>query len=197
MSGDKTDWLMEVKRQMSDSAQVKKRIAEQLSEEIASIALLIVDCFRSGGKIILFGNGGSAADAQHIAGEFVGRLRLERKALPAIALSANTSILTAVGNDYGFDRIFARQMAAWAKPGDVVIGISTSGESENILKGIRKAKELKARTVGLTGKDGGQLAQVADMAVVVPSPDTRRIQEGHIAIGHVICDIVERILFVC
>jgi D-sedoheptulose 7-phosphate isomerase len=195
MSGDTKDWAIEVKRQMLDSAEVKRHIAGQLSEEIASTALLIVDCFRSGGKLILFGNGGSAADAQHLAGEFVGRLRLERKALPAIALSTNTSIVTAVGNDYGFDTIFARQIEAWAEAGDVVVGISTSGESENVLKGIKKAKEAKAKTVGFTGKNGGQLAQIADIAIVVPSSDTRRIQESHIAIGHVMCDIVERVLF--
>ena len=188
-------WTTKIKRQLLDSAEVKRCIAEELSDKIVSAAFLIVDCFKSGGKLLLFGNGGSAADAQHLAAEFVGRFKLERGALPAIALSTNSSIITALGNDYGFDVVFARQVEAWAGSEDIVIGISTSGKSENVLAGIRKAKETKSKTIGFAGGDGGALAHLADIAIVVPSSDTARIQEGHIAIGHALCDVVESMLF--
>jgi D-sedoheptulose 7-phosphate isomerase len=195
MSKDTSVWAMRIKRQVLESARVQRQVAEELSDEIASVAFLISDCLRSGGKLIVFGNGGSAADAQHIACEFVGRFKLERAALPAIALSTNSSVITALGNDYGFKDVFARQVEAWAKTGDVVMGISTSGNSENVLEGIRRAKAMNANTIGLTGGDGGQLARIADAAIVIPSCDTPRIQEAHITIAHVICYAVERMLF--
>ncbi len=191
----KSYWIETIKQHLLDSAEIKRLIAENISDKILSSAFLIADCIGSGGKVIFFGNGGSAADAQHLSAEFVGRFKLERNALPAIALNTNTSIITAVGNDYGFDEIFSRQIDAWAKTGDVVIGISTSGESENILKGIEKAKSMNAKTIGFTGKGGGRLAKMVDIAIIVPSSDTPRIQEGHITIGHIICDLVEKMLF--
>jgi D-sedoheptulose 7-phosphate isomerase len=184
-----------IKQQLLESAEVKRLVAENLTEKIAQAAQMIIDSYRNGGKLILFGNGGSAADAQHLAGEMVGRFLKERAALPAIALNTNTSILTALGNDYDFDVIFARQLEAWAKKGDVVIGISTSGNSQNVLKGIEKARSLNAQTIGLTGRGGGQLAKIVHLALIVPSDDTPRIQEAHITIGHILCDIVERALF--
>lgn len=185
----------EIRHHLYSSAEVKKDIAEALSEKIAEAALLIIDCFKAGGKVILFGNGGSAGDAQHLAGKLVGRFRMERDALPAIALTTNTSIMTALGNDYGYNTVFARQVEAWAKAGDVIIGISTSGNSANVLAGVEKAKRLSACTVALTGGSGGRLAQMVDLALIVPSSDTPRIQEGHITIGHIICQIVEEALF--
>lgn len=188
--------LERIKRQLYESSDIKKLIAESLSDKIAEAAMLIVDCIKSGGKVIFFGNGGSAADAQHLAGELVGRFKLERRAFPALALNTNTSIITAVSNDYGYDAVFARQIEAFGKPGDVVVGISTSGNSRNVIEGIRKAKELDARVIGLIGGDGGKMKDMLDVSINVPSSDTPRIQEGHIAIGHVICDIVESSLIV-
>jgi D-sedoheptulose 7-phosphate isomerase len=154
---------------------------------------MIVECYQQyyTGKVVLFGNGGSAADAQHIAAEMVGRFKVERGALPAIALTTDTSIITAVGNDYGFDCIFERQVEAFVDPGNVVIGISTSGNSANVIKGIEKAAYIGAHTIGLTGGDGGALAEIVDVALIVPSHDTPIIQEAHIIIGHIICDLVE------
>jgi D-sedoheptulose 7-phosphate isomerase len=137
------------------------------------------------------GNGGSAADCQHLAAEFVGRFKLERKGYPAIALTTDTSILTAVGNDYSFDSIFSRQIEALGKEGDLVVGISTSGNSKNIIRGVEKAKELGLYTVGLLGKDGGALKDLVDLPLVVPIDNTARIQECHILIGHIVCEIVE------
>ncbi len=192
---DNLYWIENIRQNLFDSAETKRLIAENIADKILSSAFLIADCLSSGGKLILFGNGGSAADAQHLAAEFVGRFKLERNALPAMALNTNVSVVTALGNDYGFDEIFARQIDAWARPGDVVMGISTSGESENILRGIEKANSMYAKTIGLTGKDGGRLAKMVDIAIIVPSFDTPRIQEGHIAIGHIICSIVENMLF--
>lgn len=184
-----------IKQQLLESAAVKQRVAETLTEQIAEAARMIIESYRNDGKLILFGNGGSAADAQHLAAELVGRFKMERAALPAIALSVNTSIVTALGNDYDYDIIFARQIEAWVKSGDIVIGLSTSGNSSNVISGIEKANSLDAKTIGLTGRDGGQLAKIVDLALIVPSADTPRIQEAHITIGHVICDIIERTLF--
>jgi len=184
-----------IKQELLESANVKRLVAENLTEKIAQAAQMIIDSYRNGGRLILFGNGGSAADAQHLAGEMVGRFLKERAALPAIALSSNASILTALGNDYDFDVIFARQLEAWGKKGDVVIGISTSGNSKNVILGIEKAKHLGAQTIGLTGRGGGQLAKTVHLALIVPSDDTPRIQEAHITIGHILCNIVEQTLF--
>ena len=183
--------LDRIKQQLCESAQIKRLMAETLSNTIARAAAVITDCIRSGGKVILFGNGGSAADAQHLAGELVGRFRLERAAFPAMALTTDTSIITAVANDYGYDTIFARQVEAHARRADVVVGISTSGNSANVVAGLEKAKQVGAKTIGLVGGNGGKVAEIADIVLVVPSSDTPRIQEGHITIGHIICDIVE------
>jgi D-sedoheptulose 7-phosphate isomerase len=159
---------------------------------IAAVAELIVKAMQQGQKVLLFGNGGSAADAQHIAAEFVGRFAMERAALPVSALSVNTSCLTAIGNDYGFDRVFSRQIEAFGKPGDVALGISTSGNSPNVLLGLAKAKEIGLTTVALTGDSGGQMKNDADYCICVPSSETPRIQECHILIGHAIAELVEK-----
>ena len=146
---------------------------------------------QSEGKLLFFGNGGGAADAQHLAAEFVGRFVLERAGLAAISLATDSSILTAVGNDYGFDRVFARQVQALGRPGDVVVAISTSGNSANVLEAVKEAKKRGLNVIGLTGKDGGGLAREARVAITVDSASTARIQECHIAIGHIFCELVE------
>ncbi len=178
-----------------ESARVKQELAESHAGRLAGVAELLVACFRAGGKVLLFGNGGSAADAQHLAAEWTGRLGRERPALPAIALTANTSELTCLGNDYGFDRIFARLVEAHGREGDVAIAISTSGNSPNVLEGVRIARERGLRTVALTGRGGGALADRVEVALVVPSSDTQRIQEAHIALGHALCELVDEALF--
>ncbi len=157
--------------------------------------MLISDCLKSGGKLLLFGNGGSAADAQHLAAEFVGRFRAERRALPAIALTTDASILTAVGNDYGFDQIFSRQIQALGEANDVAIGISTSGNSPNVIAGMQEASKQKLKTIGLAGNDGGAVAKAADVRIVISSANTARIQECHITIGHILCELVEKDFF--
>lgn len=162
---------------------------------IAEMGILISDALNRGHKLLVMGNGGSAADSQHFVAEIVGRFKMERRALPAIALSTDTSILTAIGNDYGFDYVFSRQVEALAAPGDIVIGISTSGNSPNVLKALNEAKARGCRTIGLLGKDGGSIKAACDLAVVVPSTDTPRIQEGHVTIIHIVCDLVEKALF--
>lgn len=158
---------------------------------IDAAAELICDALANGSKLLLFGNGGSASDAAHIAAEFIGRFQSERRALPAIALSTNLAALTAIGNDYGFDWVFSRQLEALARPGDVAVGISTSGMSANVLEGVRAARRLGVATIGLTGADGGDLAAVVDLCLRVPSESTARTQEGHILLGHTLCEIVE------
>lgn len=184
-----------IKSQLTDSANLKLKIAEELADQIAKVAELIINSYQKGGKLILFGNGGSAADAQHIAGELVGRFKMERHPLPAIALHTDTSALTAIGNDYGFENVFARQLEAWGKPNDVALGISTSGNSKNVVNAIKRGNELGLKTIGLSGGNGGNLAKIAQHYIIVPSYETPRIQEAHITIGHIICDIVERTLF--
>ena len=167
----------------------------ELSPAIEAAVSLLVAAFTAGNKLLVCGNGGSAADAQHFAAEMVGRFKLERRALPAIALSTDSSILTAVGNDYGFDSIFSRQVEAHAVAGDVLVGISTSGNSPNVQSALLAAAGRGCRTVALLGRDGGSLKSAAELALVVPSFDTPRIQEGHIAIIHIVCDLVEKRLF--
>lgn len=154
----------------------------------------IIAALKKGGKVVFFGNGGSAADAMHLAGELVGHLKLERPAIPAIALTANTSIITAIANDDGYETVFSRQVEALVNKNDVVIAISTSGNSPNVIRAVTAAKAKGARTIGLTGGSGGKLAGVVDLALVVPSNDTQRIQEAHITIGHIICELVERMM---
>jgi D-sedoheptulose 7-phosphate isomerase len=175
--------------------EVLEALERELGPKMILVAELLVDTFRNGNKLLVMGNGGSAADAQHLAGEIVGRFKLERRGLPAIALSTDTSILTAVANDYGFDAIFSRQVEALAREGDAVIGISTSGSSSNVLSALRLAREMGCRTVGLLGKDGGSIREMVDLDLTVPGHDTPRIQEGHITIIHILCELVEEALF--
>jgi D-sedoheptulose 7-phosphate isomerase len=155
-------------------------------------ANLISDSLQRGGKLLLFGNGGSASDAAHIAAEFVGRFQRDRRALPAISLSDNLSTLTAIANDFGFEHVFARQLRGLGAAGDVAIAISTSGASANVLAGVEAARELGVATIGLTGGDGGALADAVDLCLRVPADNTARIQEGHILIAHVLCELTER-----
>ena len=181
-----------IAQRLEESARIKKSIAEGKIGEIESMVNFILTAYKAGGKVVLFGNGGSAADAQHIAGELVGRFMLKRQAFPAIALTTNTSTLTAVANDCGYETVFSRQVEALVSEKDVVIGISTSGDSPNVLEAIKLAKRKGAKTIGLTGGDGGKLAAVADLVLTVPSDSPPRIQEAHITIGHIVCELVER-----
>lgn len=166
-----------------------------MTEKIAAVAKVCSTAIKAGNRIYLMGNGGSAADSQHIAAEFVGRFQIERQPLPALAFTTDTSLLTAVGNDYGFDEIFARQVRAFVEPGDVVIGSSTSGNSANILKAMACSTERGGVTVAFTGQGGGKLAACCDYCLAVPSPITARVQEAHILIGHIICQYVDEVLY--
>jgi D-sedoheptulose 7-phosphate isomerase len=177
-----------------DSAAVKLRFAEQYVARIEVVARRMANVLRQGGKLLFFGNGGSAADAQHLAAEFVNRFLRDRDALAAMALTTDSSALTSIGNDLGFDQVFARQVQALARPGDVVVAISTSGNSPNVLRGVEAARRLGCATVGLTGGSGGLLATVADEAFIVPSTEIPRIQETHITLGHALCAAVDEIL---
>jgi D-sedoheptulose 7-phosphate isomerase len=168
------------------------KLLPALSGLVKKASDAIIQAFNKKNKVLLCGNGGSAADSQHIAAEFVGRFKLERRGLPAIALSTDTSILTAIGNDYSIDRIFSRQIEALAQPGDIVIGLSTSGKSPNVVEAIKKATESGCLCIGFLGGSGGTLKDIVDIPLVIPSNDTPRIQECHILLGHIICDIVER-----
>ncbi len=183
--------MQRVKNFLNDSADLKYQVAETLSEKILEAALLIKESVAGGGKLLLMGNGGSAADAQHIAAELVGRFKKERPAIPAIALTVDTSILTALGNDYGFETIFSRQIEAIAQKGDVLLAFSTSGNSENVIRALKRANDMEVHTIALLGKEGGVAKDHVRLAIVVPSDDTARIQEVHITIGHIICEIVE------
>jgi D-sedoheptulose 7-phosphate isomerase len=182
---------------VSESIAVKQAILDdpQMLNSISVGAEIILAALRDGRRVFLIGNGGSAADAQHIAAEFVGRYRRERRALPVMALTVNTSALTAVGNDYGFETVFTRQIEAYARPGDVLIAISTSGNSRNILRALLLASALRLKTIALTGKSGGKLKDSCDLCLRVPSEDIPRIQECHILIGHIFSEIVESELF--
>ena len=187
--------LNHVAASLKEGAELRLKVGEDCGPAIVSAAVLIEECLRSGGKLLFCGNGGSASDAQHLVAEFVGRFVLERRALPAIALTANTSILTAIGNDYSYEVVFSRQVEALGRPGDVVVGISTSGNSPNVIAAMKKATELGMKTIGLAGKDGGALAKCVDISLVVPAKITARIQECHITIGHILCELVENSLF--
>jgi D-sedoheptulose 7-phosphate isomerase len=183
--------LQEVLNSFRTGTDLRNQVAHDCGEKIIDAATLITQCLRSGGKLLFFGNGGSAADAQHLAAEFVGRFQIERHPLPAIALTTDSSILTAVGNDYGFDQIFARQVQALGRPGDVAIGISTSGNSPNVTSAIKQAAQRNLKTIGLAGKDGGSLANGVDVSIIVASSNVARVQECHITIGHILCELVE------
>lgn len=180
-----------IKEFLYESARVKQAVADTLADKILEAIQLARTSLDKGGKLLLMGNGGSAGDAQHIAAEFIGRYKKERRPVAAIALTVDSSILTCVGNDYGFDSVFSRQVEGLAKKEDLVIGISTSGNSENVIRGIDKAREIGAQTIGLLGNEGGELKDRVDLAIVVPSSDTARIQEAHITIGHIICEILD------
>jgi D-sedoheptulose 7-phosphate isomerase len=163
-----------------------------LTDAVATSAQICIDCLRNGGKILIFGNGGSAADAQHIAAEIVGRYKTNRKGKFAIALTTDTSILTAIGNDFGFESLFERQVEALANKGDVVIGISTSGKSENVIRAIKMSSKLNCSSIGFSGNDGGEMNKICNINLVAPSDDTPRIQEMHIIIGHTICHLIDQ-----
>jgi len=191
----KQDIINRITSQRDESAAVKRRILETCLDEVVRAAEMLVATYRQGHKVLLCGNGGSAADAQHLAAELVAKLTRERRALPALALSANTSLLTSIPNDSSFEQVFARQVEGLGQPGDTLIALSTSGRSANVNAAVRAARERGLHTIALTGRGGGELAPLAELSVVVPADNTQRIQEGHITIGHILCDIVEAALF--
>lgn len=172
--------------------QTIEAVSRDLSEGIAHCSTLLTDALKRGKKLLIMGNGGSAADAQHLAAEFIGRFMRDRKALPAIALTTDTSILTAIGNDFGFDEVFKKQVEALAAPGDVVLGISTSGKSNNVFYGLTKANEIGCTTIGLLGRQGGNISGIVDVSLIVPAQETPFIQEAHVTILHLLCDLVEQ-----
>lgn len=184
-----------IQAELKESIQTKTLVIKNLVPQIEEAARMMIGALKSGHKILFFGNGGSAADAQHLAAELIGRYRKDRRSLPALALTTDTSILTAISNDYGFEVVFARQIEGLAEKGDVAFGISTSGNSRNVIEGLIKAKEKGCSTIGLLGCDGGKIAEVADLSLVVPSQITPRIQECHITIGHILCQLIETELF--
>lgn len=192
-----SDFEQRVGESIRASIAVKELLLQdtEIVSIVAKVSDLLIDAFRAGNKVLLFGNGGSAADAQHIAAEFVGRFAFDRPALPALALSVNTSCVTAIGNDYGFDLVFSRQIEALARSGDVAIGISTSGRSPNVLQAMATAKKMGLHTVGLTGSTGSKLADAVDHCICAPSNETPRIQECHILVGHIISELVEQTIF--
>ena len=179
---------------LSESLTVKKHAVRNNLESIQTAAQRVADCMAAGYKVLIFGNGGSAADAQHIAAEFVNRFMIERPPMAAVALTTDTSILTSIGNDYHFEDIFSKQVQALGKKGDIAWGISTSGNSSNVLKGLQAAKEMNLYTIGLGGRGGKMVSQV-DLALTVPSDTTARIQETHLTIAHILCELVERMLY--
>jgi D-sedoheptulose 7-phosphate isomerase len=183
-----------IKDTLLESIKVKEDLLHQGIGKILEITQLIIEALKKNGKVILFGNGGSASDSQHIAAELIGRFKKDRVALAALALTTNTSILTSLANDYGYDVVFAKQIEALGQKNDVAVGISTSGRAKNVLAGIKQAKKMGIKTVALTGGEGGELVKLADVSLMVPSLVTARIQEAHITIGHIICEIVEQTL---
>jgi D-sedoheptulose 7-phosphate isomerase len=185
----------EIKNMIEENININKMISDELSKKIEESINLIVKSLKNNKKMLLAGNGGSTSQASHVAAEFIGRFKLERKSLPCIALTTDTSILTSIGNDYGFDKIFERQVEGLGNQGDILITISTSGNSENLIKAVKKAKELNMKTISLLGKDGGKTKGLCDIELIVPSNNTPRIQESHIMILHIICELVEKELF--
>jgi D-sedoheptulose 7-phosphate isomerase len=183
----------EIRRQLEESARVKQSFSGELIGRIAQFAEKSAAALRGGGKLVFFGNGGSAADALHLAAELVVRLRTERRGLAALALSSNPSVLTAAGNDYGFERIFSRQIESLVAEQDVLVALTTSGESPNVLRGVEAGRTRGAYLVGFTGDTGGQLASKVDLLLNVPSRDAQRIQECHITIGHIACSLIEQL----
>jgi D-sedoheptulose 7-phosphate isomerase len=182
-------------REFKESAAVKQKFVNENIETIIEVSNVLAETFSNGGKLLLFGNGGSACDASHIAAEFVNRFKKERPAFPALALNTDMAILTSIANDYNYVNVFERQLKAFAQEGDIVIAISTSGNSPNIVKAVEAAKRKKIRTIAFTGEKGDKLAEKCDYVFAVPSNNTPRIQETHITLGHVLCQMVEEILF--
>ncbi|MBI4981668.1 MAG: D-sedoheptulose 7-phosphate isomerase [Candidatus Omnitrophica bacterium] len=181
-----------IKDILLESIQIKEQLLRTSISQIKEIADLLIDSLKKGGKVILFGNGGSASDAQHIAAEFIGRFKKDRSALAAISLTVNTSVLTSLANDYGYEVVFSKQIEALGKKNDIAIGISTSGKAKNVNLGLRQAKKMGLKTIVFTGCDGGEAAKLADLAFIVPSSVTARIQEAHIIVGHIVCELVEQ-----
>ena len=193
----RSDPLELVKEHLEESSRIKQRVAQECSREIVKASTTVAEAFRNGGKLLLCGNGGSAADCQHIAAELVSVLDRQRvrTALPAIALTTDTSFLTASANDFGFQDVFARQVEALGRPGDALIGISTSGTSANVIAALQKARGIGLRTIIFTGRSGGSMKDLGDVVIRVPSDSTQYIQECHIAVGHIICELVEIEMF--
>jgi D-sedoheptulose 7-phosphate isomerase len=185
-----------VRRRIGESLAAKQALLEgEMPDRVAVLAQVVARVIRSGGKVLLFGNGGSAADATHLAAEFVGRFRLDRPALPALSLTDNVASLSAIGNDYDFEEVFARQIAGLGRPGDIAIGISTSGTSANVVAGLSVARQLDMHTAALTGSSGGSVSGEADLCLRMPSDDTARVQECYMLVGHTVCELVEQELF--
>lgn len=180
-----------IQKEMLAHKQTFEQTMINLQSHIYTACIIVTEALKNGNKILLCGNGGSAADAQHIAAELSGRYKVERRGLPGLALTTDTSVLTAIGNDYGFDRIYERQVEALAKKGDVLIGISTSGHSKNVLRALSLARNMGCKTIGLSGRDGGVMSEFCDVNIIVPSDETPRIQEMHILIGHTICQAID------
>ena len=176
---------------LRETAKLHAELPKEQLAHIAEAAELMVAALKTGRKIIWFGNGGSATQSQHMAGEFVGRFQRERRSLPSISLTENMASVTAIGNDYAFEQIFSRQLEGLAQPGDIVVGLSTSGNSPNVLEGLKTARALRLVTIGLTGRSGGQMAKLCDVCLSVPSAVTARIQEVHLTVGHILCGLVE------
>ncbi len=185
----------EIESSLNESISIKAELLSNSVESVIQIANILIEAFKQGHSLYLMGNGGSAADAQHISGELVGRFKKNRKALPALAFTTDTSVLTAIANDFGYDQCFERQVDAFVKDGDVVIGLSTSGNSSSIINATLLAKKRGAKTIAFTGKGGGKLKDDVDVCLEIPSTDTARIQECHITIGHILCSIIEKGLF--
>ncbi len=184
-----------IENELRENILTKEKVLAECVETIARMGGMLAEALAQKHKLLFCGNGGSAADAQHIAAELVGRFMQEREALPAIALTTDSSILTCVGNDYGYDKVFSRQVEALGQPGDVLVGISTTGNSPNVLLAVEAAKAKGMRTAALTGKGGGKLAKAADLSLIVPSSNTQRVQETHIMVGHILCSLIESALF--
>jgi len=185
-------YAREIEDRLTESIRTKERVRAHLIPVMEQATRLMIEGLEAGNKIFFFGNGGSAADSQHLAAELVGKMFIEgRRALPAIALTTDSSNLTALGNDFGFETVFSRQIEALGKPGDVAVGITTSGQSPNVLTAVKTARKMGLKTIGFIGKDGGKLKELVDIAIVVPSDSTQRIQESHITIGHILCELIE------
>ena len=184
-----------IQKRFKESAEVKARFLKENLSRLLETIKLVSHAFEAGNKVFFFGNGGSAADAQHMAAEFVNRYIMDRPPLPAIALTTDSSVLTSISNDTAFDEIFSRQLKALGKEGDVAVGITTSGNSPNVIKAFEVAKEMGMRTVALTGNDGGAISKIADLSLIVSSSSTPRVQETHILVGHLLCEMVEQQLF--